>query len=890
MPLSIGDKLGPYGITAPLGKGGMGEVYKAHDSRLNRDVAIKVSAEQFSDRFSREARAIAALNHTNVCHLYDVGPNYLVMEYVEGTDLRGPLDFDDALPIIQQLIDGIEAAHEKGITHRDLKPANIKITPEGVVKILDFGLAKLDPVAVSSGSDPENSPTMSMAATAAGAILGTAAYMSPEQAKGKQADRRADIWAFGVILYEVLTGKRLFQGESAVEILGGVLNREPDISAAPVRVYKLLRWCLEKDRRNRLQAIGDARRLLSGDTSGVDEFAAATAPLPSRLGRIGWITAGLMALVATGASWIAWRATRPVELKPLVRLDVDLGSDVSLGTTAGAGADAILSPDGTRLVYVSQNRIFTRLLDQTKATELPGTDGGFGPFFSPDGQWVGFFAQGKLKKVAVAGGAALALCDYLYNPRGGSWGEDGTIFASLNNFGTLSRIPLDGGTPAAVTELRPGESTHRWPQILPGGKAVLFTAHVSSLTGFDGANIEVMSLGDHKRKTLVRGGTFGRYLPGGYLLYVNRGTLFAVPFDLNTLALRGAPTPVLEQVAYSDQNGSAQLGFSGVSSGSGTLIYRSGQGGDGLVTLQWLDGSGKGQPLLAKTGAYTYPRLSPDGQRLALVVSEGSNQDIWVYEWLRDTMTRVTFNAGVVSAPIWSPDGRFILFQVREGISWTRSDGGGKPRSLIQMMRPMKYLYPTSFSPDGKRLAFYEGIFPAGDLWTASVQNEGDGLQAGKPEPFLQTPFDERQPTFSPDGKWLAYSSNESGTAQIHVRTAPGKSAEPSGKWQVSSNGGQIPTWSRNGHELFFRTEDNRIMVTNYTVKGESFVADKPRVWFQGEIAGATTARNFDLAPDGKRIAALMPAISQGEKQMRDHVIFLENFFDELKRKVPAGK
>src|SRR5580698_2720750 len=412
MTLSAGTRLGPYEILAPIGAGGMGEVYRAHDSRLDRDVAIKVSKAQFTERFTREARAIAALNHTNICHLYDVGPDYLVMEYVEGQDLgtlllRGPMDFNDALPIIQQLIDGIEAAHEKNIIHRDLKPANIKITPEGVVKILDFGLAKAMEPPPSTDGSPEISPTFTIGATQAGAILGTAAYMAPEQAKGKTADRRSDIWSFGVILYEMVAGRRLFQGESNVEVLGAVLNKEPDLSAVPVRVHKLLRWCLEKDRKQRLASISDARRLLY-ESDGT-ESPAQPAP-PSTSGKLLWIAAtAVLGLGLIAVAALYWRATRPVEL-PLVRLDVDLGADVSLPAPSTFSTIAI-SPDGTRVVYASgmPHRLFTRRLDQPKATELPGTQGVSTAFFSPDGQWVGFLAGNNVNKISVEGGAVVPL-------------------------------------------------------------------------------------------------------------------------------------------------------------------------------------------------------------------------------------------------------------------------------------------------------------------------------------------------------------------------------------------------------------------------------------------------------------------------------------------------
>jgi len=511
-----------------------------------------------------------------------------------------------------------------------------------------------------------------------------------------------------------------------------------------------------------------------------------------------------------------------------VRLDVDLGPDVSLGSPYGT--DTILSLDGTRLVYVSQGRLFTRRLDQLKATELAGTQGAFSPFFSPDGQWIAFFSPGKLQKISVEGGSATTLCD-APNGVGGSWGEDGNIIASLNRIGGLSRIPSAGGPPTPVTDLQNGEYTHRWPQILPGGKAVLFTANATA-TGFDGANIEVMSLADHRRKTLVRGGTYGRYLTSGHLVYVNRATLFALPFDVDLLEVHGTPAPVFGQVGYNAVDGSARFDFSQ----TGTLTYRSGGAGGGLLTVVWLDGAGKVQPLLAKRGNYGFPSLSPDGQRLALGVTEGSGADIWVYDWQRDTMTRLTFT-GTAGNPIWSPDGRYIVYRTTEGMSVTRSDGAGKPQPLTQSK---SIQVPWSFTPDGKRLAFFEPSSGTGfDLWTLPLESDSAGLAAGKPEVFLQTPADERYPCISPDGRWIAYSSTESGTNQVYVRAFPDKG----GKWQISNSSGGIPMWSRNGHELFFETLDNHIMVAAHTVKGDSFVTDKPRVCSEKtSVASAATS------------------------------------------------
>jgi Tol biopolymer transport system component len=896
MALASGTRLGSYEVVAQIGAGGMGEVYRAHDTKLARDVAIKVLPEAFAhdaerlSRFQREAKMLASLNHPNIATIHGLeqsgGTSYLVMELVPGETLQervkreGPVPVEEALGIAKQIAEALEAAHEKGIIHRDLKPANVKVTPEGKVKVLDFGLAKAF-AGEASAEDIGNSPTLSQAATMQGVILGTAAYMSPEQARGRAVDKRTDIWAFGCVLYELLTGNPAFHGEDVTEILAGVVKSEPAWTLLPANISPsirvLLQRCLRKDRRQRTPDAATIRiEIEDAIAAPKDSGATQAAPASARnlLLAIGALAAATT-IVAAVALWGWWRSTRPVE-RALVRLDVDLGPDVSLD--APRGADTILSPDGTRIVYVSQGRLFTRRLDQPNATELAGTQGAYAPFYSPDGQWIAFFAQGKLKKVSVEGGAAIALCDTATGV-GGSWGEDGNIIAALNNFSNgLSRIPSTGGPPVPVTELHSGELTHRWPQILPGGKAVLFTASTTA-SGFDGANIEVMSLADHRRKTLVRGGTFGRYLPSGHLIYVNRGTLFAVPFDVDRLEVFGTPSPVLDRIGYSGITGSAQLDFSQ----RGTLIYRSAETGGGLFTVQWLDGTGKVQPLLDKPGAYGRFSLSPDGQRLAVEVSGESGTDVWSYDWQRDTMTRLTFT-GDAYDPVWSPDGRYILFRAAQsGMSATRFDGAGKPQPLTESKNIQ---YPWSFTPDGKRLAFQEQSVGAFHLWTVTLESNGQGLRAGKPEVFLQTQAEERVPSFSPDGRWLAYSSNESGTFQIYVRAFPDKG----GKWQISNSGGTYPMWSHNGHELFFETLDNHIMVAAYTVKGDSFVADKPRMWSEKQLAGlVNNTKNVDLAFDGKRIVALMPIETAGVQKAQSHVIFLENFFDEVRRRTATG-
>jgi len=574
-------------------------------------------------------------------------------------------------------------------------------------------------------------------------------------------------------------------------------------------------------------------------------------------------------LMFWAGAWYYRRGVRPsvAPFQPLMRLDLDLGNDVS--PVSDHGANAILSPDGARLVYVSRSKLFTRQLDRPNAAELPGTDGARDPFFSPDGHWVAFFANGKLKKISLQGGPAIALCEVPLGG-GGSWGEDGNIVAAFDLW--LSRVPSAGGKPAPVTQLAPGEIVHRWPQILPGGKAVLFSAY-SSMTGLDGATIEVLTLRDGRRKTLVRGGAWGRYLTSGHLVYINKGTLFAVPFDPDRLEVHGTPTPVLEEVAYSAAFGSAQIDFSR----TGTLVYRSGKVGGGLVTVQWVDGSGDTRPLLPVPGNYLSPTLSPDGSRLAMT----SAGDIWVYELGRGSMTRLTFGGGYGN-PLWTADGRYIVFRKARGMLWIRADGTAEPQVLTQSDNQQT---PWSFKADGTRLAFVE-INPAtgADIWTLPVEAGGPGLRAGKPEVFLQTPFHERCPMFSPDGRWLAYMSDESGTYRVYVQGFPDRG----GKRQISTDPGGYPAWSRKVDELFFwQYGAKRLMVAAYKARGDSFVADTPRAWPEKGLVSFGTTRTYDPAPDGKSIVALMPA--ETPQEPHDRVIFLLNFFDELRRRVPLS-
>ena len=595
-------------------------------------------------------------------------------------------------------------------------------------------------------------------------------------------------------------------------------------------------------------------------------------PVPRRTRWHGWrwviVSAALTLigfLIGAGAVYYR-RGTEPIH--PLTRLDLEIGSEDS--SRGQRGTSAVLSPDGTRLVYVAQSRLFLRRLDQATSTELAGTERALIPFFSPDGQWVAFFSTNRLKKISLETGRVIDMgTDALGD--GGSWGEDGSIVAATDV--RLSRIAAGSLVRTPLTQLAPGEMAHRWPQILPGGKAVLFTAY-RSMTGLDGATIEVQSLRDGRRRTLVRGGTFGRYLASGHLVYVNQGTLFAVPFDPDRLELHGTATPVLQEVAYSAAYGSAQIDFSR----TGTAVYRSSRVGAGLVTVQWLDAAGNVRPLLPVPGNYLSPALSRDSSRLALT----SAGDIWVYALGRAGMTRLTYGGGYGN-PLWTPDSRYLVFRAARGLWWTRADGTGRPQPLTQSGYQQT---PWSFTPDGKRLAFVESV-RSGEamLRTVPLESDGSGLRAGKTEVLLQKPFPVRSPMISPDGRWLAYMASEKGSYRVFVVAFPGGGRE----WQISDEGGTYPAWSRRGHEIYFWQFDehrprSQLMVASWQARGDAFVAEKPRPWTGRTLMSFSTTRSYDPAPDG-RIVALMPADAPAAGQER--VIFLLNFFDDLRRRLP---
>ncbi len=897
--VKLGNTLGHFQILALIGRGGMGEVYRAKDTKLKRDVAIKVLPSAFAQdsgriaRFEREARVAGALSHPNIVSIYGIGCDngtyWIASELINGDTLRvmieaGAIPAAKAIKVAAQIADGLEAAHAAGLVHRDLKPENIMVTHGGQIKILDFGLAKdRRPATESTTADHTDD----------GVVLGTAGYMSPEQVRGSSADHRSDLFSFGVVLYEMLCGKRAFDGASSVEVMNEILKAEPPVlpTAVSPALARIVERCLEKALERRFQSAADLGFALR--SLGVSPAPAEGLKQGARRKwtSLGWVFAGVfgVALAIFGLDW--GRAPRVIE-RALVRMDVDLGPDISLrpfDPNSGTISSVNISPDGTRLAYVasiggSPLKIFTRRLDQPQATAVPGTDGARFAFFSPDGQWIGFATGTKLNKVSVEGGAVVTLGNRVVF--GASWGEDGNIVVDGVVPTSLMLIPSGGGEGIPVTELASGEDVHGYPYVLPGGKAVLFTVYRHG-PNVDDANIEVVSLANRRRKTLLRGGTVPHYVAtsreAGYLMYSNKGTLFAVQFDLNRLETHGTAIPVLDGVAFEMIGGAAHFDVSS----TGTLIYRKGSvAADRVTAIQWLDAAGKGKPLLAKPGTYDALRVSPEGQRLAVAVAEASNLDIWVYHKQRDVMKRLTFGVPGMSGPTWTPTGEYIVFGSFSDMFFVRADGSTQPELLLRSkLQPT----PWSFSPDGKRLAYFERSNASGSspwqLMTIPVEDRGGQFKAGKPELFLKNQFDNYAPVFSPDGRWLAYVSNESGQYEIYVRPFPLSASAQNVRWPISNSGGDLPVWSRAKQELLYQSGD-QIRAVSYSVRGDSFVPDKPRVWLS-KLGGAT---NFDLAPDGKHLAVEIPVPSGAPPKPDHEATFVFNFADELRRRFTVGK
>jgi serine/threonine-protein kinase len=887
----VGRQLGLYKIVSLLGSGGMGEVYLARDTKLERDVAIKVLPAAFVNdadrllRFQREARTLASLNHPNIATIHGLehsdGVHYLVMELVGGHTLderirAGALKFKESLTVAAQIAEALEAAHERGVIHRDLKPANVKVTPEGRVKVLDFGLAKA--YGGDGGQDLSNAATLTTMGTEEGRILGTPAYMSPEQARGQAVDKRTDIWAFGCVLYEMLAGKRAFRGETLSDTIAAVLEREPEWQvlpqATPAKTRDLLRRCLQKDSQRRLRDIGDARIEIEEALAApaVVEPAAPTKTIHQRWrGALSWGVALLLLAALIGVALWSRKSSSSIVSVQVSRVAITLPPDQPLAGLE-LGSALALSPDGTRLVYSARHggvpQLYLRPLGGLEAQPIPGTEGGIQPFFSPDGQWLGFFADGKVKKISVTGGEASSLADAV-DPRGASWGSRGTIIFAPTRTSVLMKVSDIGSASQPLTRWGSDESSHRWPEILPGGDALLFAAWRGG-GNWNNALISAQPLGTGERRNLVRGGTNPRYAPSGHLVYAQGGVLMALPFDLQQLAATGAAVPVQEGVLESTFSGAAQYSFSA----TGSLVYVPASVQATKRSLVWVSRSGDEQPMGAPSRAYRGPRLSPDGKEIAVAV-EGQETEIWLYNLARDTFTRLTFQGTTNYNPLWTRDRKRIAFtSIGVGISWQPSDGSGASERL----RGSAGL-PSSWSPNGQLLAFDDtGASTGRDIW---VLHLGDH----KEEQFLATPFDEGAPQFSPDGRWLAYVSNESGRYEIYVQPYPG----PGAKLQISTDGGTEPLWNPNGRELFYRS-GNKMMAVEITPQ-PSFSAGKPKVLFAGLYQSSPNPvpnANYDVSADGQRFLMLKPGDSTEAAPTQINVVL--NWFEELKQKVPTGK
>ncbi len=860
----------------------MGEVYRAHDSRLNRDVAIKISVQTFSERFEREAKVIASLNHSNICHLYDVGPNYLVMELVEGVTLaarikEGAMPLEESLAIAKQIADALETAHEKGITHRDLKPGNVMIKPNGMVKVLDFGLAKMGGTPTAHA---DNSPTITIGITEAGVILGTAAYMSPEQAKGKDVDTRSDIYAFGLVLYEMLTGTRLHRGETTTEVLASVIKEDVQWDQVPMQVRRLLRKCLEKDPQKRLRHIGDVMAL-------VDDTPAAPAPAPlavetNRSSRKSLWVALACVLAAAAVGSAAW-FLKPATPKTISRFSIILPP----GQHLDAGRPSLaISPDGMRLVYaaaqgrsntsilqnVGGTQLYMRAIDSLDARPIAGTEGARNPFFSPDGQWIGVSAGGALKKVSTNGGPPVSLADIVGSglsagaADGASWGRDGAIAFSAG--GPILQVADTGGNVHEITQLEKGELGNWFPEFLPDGADLLFEIEsgsaITASTVRQGGKIALQSVKTGQRRELIPLGWFPRYAPSGHIVFEQAANLMAVPFDSRSLTLTGAAVPVIEGVM--------QLQYSVSSTGS--LVYAPGGTQAPQLKPVWVDRKGTEQSLLAPAHNYVFPRISPDGRRIATDIEEADSQ-IWVYDVGRDTLSRLTFEKSNNFDPVWSPDGTRIIFKgAGNRLYWLPSDGSGSAEALTSSPLSLNDV-PISWSPDGTLLAFTEDAANRNrSIWTLSIKDR-------KAQPFGQSLRRENSPQFSPDGRWIAYDSTESGRNEIYVRPFPG----PSGKYQISTSGGTEPVWNPKGHELFYRNRDKMMAVAVTTQP--TFSASEPRVLFEGAyVLSPRSAPDYDISPDGQRFLMLKPT-DQAPRPEQINVVL--NWFEELKSRVPSG-
>jgi Tol biopolymer transport system component/predicted Ser/Thr protein kinase len=820
MSPAAGTHLGPYQLLSPIGEGGMGTVWLARDQRLDRHVAIKISKEQFTERFEREARAVAALNHPNICQIYDVGPNYIVMEYIEGESPKGPLPLDEVLRISRQLAAALEAAHEKGIVHRDLKPANIKIKPDGTVKVLDFGLAKV-------GIDAQlthDSPTFLASATQPGMILGTAAYMSPEQARGKAVDKRADIWAFGVVLYELLTTKPLFAGDTVSDVLAAVLRQEPDLNAVPEKARLLIARCLEKDTGKRLRDIGDYELLLSPESS------APAPPGTAHARRWMAIAAGAAVFAIASLALAAWLWHRPAAIPELTRFEIKAppGSSIPLGAPAP-------SPDGRTLAYTVRGadgitRIYLRPLDSIESRVLAGTENAVHPFWSPDGRSLAFAADAELKRVEVAGGSVRKLASTVA-PWHGSWGREGTILFLPG--GLTSKIAADGGesTPAVKLDEKKQEIGASFPFFLSDGNRFL----VAMAHGDGSGSIDLASTGSMERRVVLADVTSAPILaptPNGrnYLLYLRDSTLMGQEFDEKTATVRGSPFVLLDPVG---RVGARLIRPSiGVSPG-GVLAYQA-KGDAEEFQSAWFDRSGKTSGQILGAAGGLSPNLSPDGRFVAMRKGSGTTSDIWLLDVARGSATRFTFGANGknYANPVWSPDGKRMVYALMgRGVYVKAVNGTGEEREVLQSDGAQ----PLAWSPDGRQLL----VWQFGKLLLQSLDGGNAQVRVGSVADIRNDGAE-----ISPDGKYVAFATAESGRPEIYVEAMP----PGRGRWQVSIDGGVQPRWRKDGRELFFMSGDRKLMAVDIQTS-PGFVTGVPHGLFQS----SASLNGYGVTPDGQR-------------------------------------
>ena len=865
----------------------MGEVYRARDTKLGREVAIKVLPEEFSrdkerlTRFEREAKLLASLNHTNIATLYGHEESndrqLLVMELVEGETLaeriaRGPIPADEAIELFIQIAEGLEAAHEKGVIHRDLKPANIKITPEGKIKILDFGLAKAFSPEEEGSAASSQSPTLTKG-TALGAIMGTASYMSPEQARGKSVDKRTDVWAFACCLYEALTARKAFEGETITDILAAVVHKEPSFERLPLQrhagVERLLRRCVAKNARERYHDIADVRIELKGTLN--------ERPQVSPTGTRSRTPLVAMALVTVAALGIAlWSVTRtsPIPARPVARFALPLPSDQELGITI-TGASVAISRDDQQFAWVARSddtrRLYLRSATDLEAKRLEGTEDARAPFFSPDGRWLGFMTGRAIWKVSVSGGAPVKITDFTGTPRGATWASDGSIIFTYAD--SLHRVSSDGGVSemfaAPVREKR--EKSLRFPDPLPGGRAVLFTMGTADMEMWDDATIAVVSIDNGEIRTLIEGGTNARYSSTGHIVYARGQRLLAVPFDASSLEVTGTPVVILEPVSTFPINGPAQFALSP----AGSLVYAPGPAWTSTGRIVLVNRRGEVEPLVETPRPISSARIAPGGGRLAIEI-QGANHSIWTYNMARGALTPLISGYNNFW-PLWSPDGSALAWSHDArgvfDVFLISADGSGERERLTPVDGPPAFA--ESWSPDGLSLLY--------STRTAETQSDIMMLSLGEnrtPRGFLGTDANESDPRFSPDGEWVAHSSDESGRSEIYLRSF----RDPGPKWQVSTEGGIAPHWNPRGGELFYRV-GGKMMAVDIGLNDAPEMG-QPRLLFEKPIR-SSNALDYDVMADGNRFIM----IDDSEALPRPtELVFVRHFAEELKRLAPTER